>query len=130
MQFPAWVNSYIDLPYKEYNCYDLLRKIYFVEEGIELPSFSEEYYDGFDRASIKAIFDRELAIFKVWEPVEAPKEKDTVVFRDSNQPWHIGIVIKKGWMIHTSHQLGRSVIENYSSLLWRKRIVGFRRYKK
>ena len=58
--------------------------------------------------------------------VDDPKEGDVVIFK--GRPWHIGLVIEPGQMLH-SYRGGTSCIESYNSIRWQSRIEGFYRYK-
>ena len=123
MIFPPWVGKYVCLPFSQYNCYELLRKIYTEEFGITLPVI--------DRGSTfetRKIFKKEVANFKHWKPIKEESERDVIILRVLGYPFHIGMVIKKGWMLHTESIVGESVIECYERSTWEHRVVGFRRY--
>ena len=123
MILPPWVKKYVCIPFAEYNCYSLLRKIYKDELGINLPHFDDS-----SSLSIRKAFDREMANFKNWREVKKEAEKDIIILRVKGYPFHIGIVIKKGWMLHTESVVGESIIECYERSTWEHRVIGFRRY--
>lgn len=59
--------------------------------------------------------------------VDLPREGDVVIIK--SRPWHIGIVIGDGLMLHNYSKGSTSCIEEYGSARWKNRIEGFYRHK-
>lgn len=64
-------------------------------------------------------------LLETMRPVDEPAEGDVILLH--SQPWHVGVVIGRGEMLH-SFDGGDACIEPYTGLLWRSRIAGFYRY--
>jgi hypothetical protein len=66
----------------------------------------------------------------MFRQVEAGKEEagDGIALRMRGYPFHVGIVVAPGLMLHTHEDAG-VVVENYHSITWGKRISGFYRYE-
>ena len=62
---------------------------------------------------------------RMTEEVTAEREGDLILLRSN--PWHVGVVIGDGEMIHSYHG-GAACIESYRSAVWRNRVVSFHRY--
>ncbi|OCC01715.1 hypothetical protein BA190_27525 [Labrys sp. WJW] len=97
-------DRYVGLPFRDrgrdergYDCWGLAQLIYREQLGIELPSYVEEYTSTADRTALNALIKGERA---PWSPVTQEKARtfDLVLLRE--RPWHIGIVVGSGLMIH------------------------------
>lgn len=66
----------------------------------------------------------------VWTPVGWGNEKfgDFVLMRILGDPWHVGVVVGDGLMLHIMKGIN-SCLERYSCSIWRKRVVNFYRHK-
>lgn len=127
-----WTNKYIKVPFKDKgrdengcDCWGLIRLIYQKEKGICLPNLLG-YRDTLDRAVIADICEKERA---EWEEIKKGDEQpfDVVVIKMMGFPMHVGIVYKKGFMLHCLKGVG-TVAVNYESRQWVKRVVGFYRH--
>lgn len=123
---PAWAGKYVNLPFKKYNCWQLICLIYKEQFDTIIPTYQNEYKNALDKRRIKEIYAREL---NIWTRVKRPRLGDVIVFNVNAQPWHAGLIISTKDMLHTEHKL-ESVIERYSGLIWRHRIVGYYQYVK
>jgi cell wall-associated NlpC family hydrolase len=126
MKFPDWVDQYIGIPFTEYNCWQLVRKVYREQFNIDLPLLDNEYFNHMDRTNIEKLYNRELAIN--WKKQDVPRIGDCVVMRIRNQPWHVGIIISKDTMLHTENKL-EAVRERFTGPAWKNNIIGFYRYE-
>ena len=108
--------KYIGIPYKGFgrdfdgcDCWGLLRLVYLHELKIEIPSY--------------------LTYLFKWNKILTDEEKpfDAISIRVMNKPLHVGLVVRKGKMLHTTPYLHSSCIEDYLTDNWRHRIVGFYR---
>jgi len=119
-----WVEKYIDIPFAEYNCWQLICLVYREQFGIQIPTFKDEYKHALDRENIGKIYEREMCL---WTPVDVQQLSDIIVLRVQGQPWHAGLVLSDTDMLHTERGLN-SVIERYNGHIWKNRIIGFYRY--
>ena len=122
---PKWVSNYIGLSFETYNCWQLVCLVYREQFGIMLPDLSGEYEGPLDKENIKALYERELPA--TWRKVEQPQAGDCAVCKIQGQPWHVGVVVGPGVMLHTEKHLD-CVIERYAAPIWANRIMGFYRY--
>lgn len=122
---PTWVAKYVGLPFDQYDCWQLVCLVYKNELDITLDTYKNEYYDALDRENIATIYVREMQ--QVYFKVDTPEEFDVVVCRVKGQPWHTGIVIEPGEMLHTQRYIDAAV-ERYDQFTWKNRILGFYRY--
>lgn len=122
------VSEYIGLPFQSggrgprYDCYGLLRKVYADRLSIQLPTHMG-YTDTLTNATAEIIQGGLVD----WEPVREPKPWDGVLFYVNGRPNHIGLVLGKGMMLHTTRHKD-ACIEPYTNPAWRGRIEGFYRY--
>ena len=132
MGFPLDTDRFVGIPYVERgrdasgaDCYGLFRLVYqFI--GIDLPTHEDGYLHVTDREEIEALLNAGLP---AWRPVEAGAERatDGVLLRLAGRPYHVGVVIGQGRMIHTMDRAG-ACIENYRSVAYNRRVIGFFRH--
>jgi cell wall-associated NlpC family hydrolase len=128
------VIDYIGLPFYSggreksgLDCWGLIRLVYKEQFNIDLP-----IYDGMDGEKSEA---REIAACiheykSAWLEVErgSEQEGDIIILRINGWPMHIGVVFKKGSMLHIMKGMN-AVLEKYTSPKWEKRIFAFVRHK-
>ncbi|MGE4297044.1 MAG: NlpC/P60 family protein [Desulfovibrionaceae bacterium] len=127
--FPAWANRYVGRHFDErtFNCFDLVRTVLVREFGQNIPapppnvSAAKE-----DRAAVVAAIKTGL---DVWEEINPDNVRpgDAILLRIMGNPWHCGVVLAPGWMLHVM-QGTDTCIEDYTNLKWRNRVAGFYRY--
>lgn len=137
----SWANTYVGLPWRErgrdrsgVDCWGLVRLVLAERRGIVLPSFADNYAEH-DGPAIAALIDsnRCLGI-----PVPAGDEQtfDLVHCRMPCSmggkihvlPWHVGLVVEPGAMLHITSGLGSAAIERYrDNSRLRHAILGFYR---
>jgi cell wall-associated NlpC family hydrolase len=103
------------------DCWQLAKYFYREVMGKAIPDYLTFY------KSSRSIDEAEGCIMeavKEWQVVAAPDFGDICVFRIGNKPWHTGICIGNGMMLHTDEGHG-SVIEPFNGVRWRNRIYGF-----
>lgn len=116
--------AFVGLDYEPpHGCFRLIEQVYRDLYGIELGGL-DEGLDQADSHSRTARIQRALAELCI--EVDGPREGDVVIIR--NRPWHIGLVIEPGLMLH-SYRGGTSCIENYQGMRWKSRVQGFFRHK-
>lgn len=116
-------SHFIGIDYEPpHGCFKLVDHIYKYGYGIDLGELDAGLEDA-DSHKRTARIQKKLSELAV--EVETPEEGDVVIFK--GRPWHIGLVVAPGQMIH-SYQGGTSCIEDYNSIRWKSRIEGFYRY--
>jgi cell wall-associated NlpC family hydrolase len=128
------VTEYIGLPFCSggrektgLDCWGLIRLVYQEQFNIELP-----IYKGMDGEKSEA---REIAAcvhehISEWIEVERGHEQegDIIILRINGWPMHIGVIVKKDFMLHIMKGMN-VVMEKYTSPMWNKRIFGIVRHK-
>jgi cell wall-associated NlpC family hydrolase len=120
------IEDYIGIPFDEYNCWDLYRKIMLENKNIELPDYKELYKSYNDGKGISDAFDVAEESGS-WIKVDSPEIFDIIVLKIQNLPWHFGIYIDTNKMLHTLYGTN-SCLERLNSLRWQKSILGYWRY--
>lgn len=135
-QPPAWVASYIGIPFKAKgrdrdgaDCWGLFRLLYLEQYGIELPLYLEGY-EGTDRADRKDVARLIASRPPEWRPVAAGDERlgDGIVLRMDGEEMHVGLVVARATMLHILEGIN-STAERYDGPIWRQRVVGFHRWE-
>lgn len=121
---PEWVGEYIDIPFDECNCWQLVCKVYRDQFGLSIPTYANEYENDADKKNIEKIYNREM---QIWKPCSNLLVGTVIVCRVKGQPWHAGLAVAKNLMLHTERELS-SVLERYNGIIWKKRIIGFYRW--
>jgi cell wall-associated NlpC family hydrolase len=116
----ASLSNYVGLSYKEYDCYQLLVKIYKELLNIDLPDHI--YQDPFNFTHISQVVNTNVPQYI---EVQNPKPGDIILLRVFGVPSHLGIYINAHKFLHTTKQTG-SVIERLDK--WEKRILGYYTY--
>lgn len=112
----------IGIPYKELNCFGLCKKFYADILGLEL----KHYYDELpgDRDAMQDLVYSSKGDFV---RVDVPAFGDIVVMLVDGLEAHIGVSVGNGLILHSSEQIGESVISR--DFMWKKRIAGYYRLK-
>ena len=133
---PAWVDEYVGIPFepkgREHagaDCWGLVWLVYKEKFKLSLPSYYEDY-ENTKKESAKTIADliEGAKQSDKWHLVTQPKIGDVLSLRLSGHPWHVGIDVGDGCMLHTQSGTD-SCIEHYHNSKWIKRINGIYRYK-
>lgn len=110
--------AFVNRPYTEMDCYALVRAV-LASAGIDVPDYRYPAGPTGRAAFVESVRDR-------WQPVERPKPLDVVLLNIAGHPRHVGVVVGRGRMLHTTSQLGRSRIEPYDD--GRHSVAGFYRW--
>lgn len=126
-------NKYIRIPFKDHgrtregaDCWGLTRIIFQEERGIDLPSMLG-YSDTKDKVTISEMI---RSNWIAWDLIPRGQEKefDIAVFRILGHPMHVGVVVKRGLMIHCERGSNTYLTNYYKEHQWDKRLEGFFRY--
>jgi len=120
----AWWAKYIGTPYTEAHCWELVRRVYAAERGIDLPSYGE-----IDAAKLVEVA-RGMAgaqADEIWVPVTNGEAFDVALLRGRAQVWHVGVMVGPRQMLHTERATD-AVVVPLSHPLIAGRVTGYRRY--
>ena len=132
---PEWAAEYIGIPYVQHgrtkegcDCWGLLNLIWREQFGFEPPPY--EGVDWYKGQKPTVIGSDAIEYASLYAPVPQGEEQagDGILLRMRGHPFHVGLVVTPGYMIHT-HESAGAVIECYRSMAWEKRISGFYRYE-
>lgn len=116
----SWWDKYIEIPFESCgrdeqacDCYGLLRLIYQLERGIELPLLSE-YDDTKQRKKMNQLIESQPALIGFDSvPLENVCPFDVLVIRNVGFNCHLAVVIDTQRMIHTEEGKG-VIVEEYN----------------
>ena len=105
----TWWDKYIGIPFKDHgrdrtacDCYGLLRLVYAQQLGKELPVLLNEYESTTDREQLSKLMEVQPTIMGFQQiPIKKAMPFDVLIVRQMGADCHIGIVVKRGLMIHT-----------------------------
>ena len=128
-------NRYVGLPYKDkgrgpdgYDCWGLVRLVFSEQAGITLPSYVDDYVTAEDhQATADLIAGRMEPWFEIDEKRVRPL--DGVLMTRCGVERHMGLVVKRGYVLHILPDEGLSRIESYNSVRLAKRVSRFLRHE-
>jgi len=109
-----------------WDCWGLVVRAFREVFGIDLPTYEGDYADTEDEAIAGLFQDRD----QLGRLIAAGRERpgDVVVLRLRGLPWHVGLVIEPGRMLH-AFKGTETCLDNYRNKVWEKRIVGIYRHE-
>ena len=128
-------DAYVGLPCKEngrdrdgLDCWGLVRLVYAEQAGIVLPSYSDLYVTTEDSEAIEALIAGRM---EPWHEVaeQDVRPLDGVLMRYGKSECHMGLVVRRGFVLHTGLLIGSSRIERYTSLRLKRRVARFVRHE-
>jgi len=128
------LSEYIGIPYgdhgrnqKALDCWGLLWLIYKEQFNIGLPSYTDRYASAEDQETVSHLIHNEIG---PWTQVDANQVQfgDAVLLRIKGEPWHIGVVISQGLMIHVMKGID-VCLERYDRSMWQHRVMGIYRHE-
>lgn len=130
----SWIKNYVGLPYENkgrgengYDCWGLVRLIYKEIFLIDMPSYIDSYKNTDDSTSIGPLVTEKR---DSWNVISFGLEKigDIIIIRMMGQPMHMGLVLEENLFLHIEKGIN-SVVENYKTPKWSKRVIGFYRHR-
>ena len=139
-EFPAWVNQYVGLPFRELgrdkngvDCWGLVAIVLHEQFGIDVPSYDDEYETTTDCGKIGEVIEREAGSWWL-VPMDEAQPGDVIVMRvlpfgadKKIYATHVGVVIERDWMLHVERGID-AVIDRYTRPRWGRRVVGIYRH--
>lgn len=128
------IKSYIGIPYgdhgrdyKALDCWGLLWLMYKELFNIKLPSYTDRYASAEDQETVTNLIYKEIG---PWTQIDANEASfgDAILLKIKGYPWHIGIIIEQGLMIHVMKGID-VCLERYDRSMWRHRVIGFYRHE-
>lgn len=129
----GWAARYVGLPYTDrgrtrsgVDCWGLVRLVYAEQFGLILPSYDADYDHSDDVRRVGTLILREQ---QSWRHIEKGKELpgDVIVMKLKRLPYHVGIVLGGGYMLHIERG-AHCCKESYETILYKNGIDGFRRH--
>ena len=127
-----WWNDYLSVPFLEKgrdqngcDCWGLVRLVYKSEWNIDLPDYLDCYDNTEDRQALGVLIDDEK---KQWINSNGDSG-DVIIVNMRGVPMHVGIVTRRGFMLHCAKGIN-TVHERYDSFKWRSKVVGFAKHKR
>lgn len=128
-----WTTRFVGLPYaglgrsrEGCDCWGLARIVYQEELGVSLPEYLG-YTSTEEHGEIAALIAGAQRL-PMWVPVTGPALAfDLALFRRGRLTTHIGIVIRRGLMLHMADE-DCAKIERYDGGAWSHRLTGHWRH--
>lgn len=137
---PAWVNSYVGLPYRQEgrtregcDCYGLVRLVQWLERGVDMPELADlAYRKGVSKEErlalgekIKAFDAAAIGWFEV--PKGSKIEPFDVLWLKHAGPIHFAVAVNGRTMLHVEEGAD-AAIEDFDTAKWKNRILGVYRH--
>ena len=119
-----WWAKYIGTPYAEAHCWELVRRVYADQRGIDLPSYGE--IDAVKLVEVARAM-AEAQTDEIWTPVAKGEMFDVALLRGRSQVWHVGVMVDPCHILHTERATD-AVVVPVTHPLMAGRITGYRRY--
>jgi len=116
-RIPEWAGRYLSISYDECDCWQLVRKVYSAEFGIDV--------GGVEKQSSKMKDNEWIDVVKEGIGI---REGDVILFKRSILNKHVGIILNHELMLHTTNG-SNSCIERWKSPAWDKRWVSIYRHR-
>jgi cell wall-associated NlpC family hydrolase len=127
--------AYVGLPCKDngrdrsgLDCWGLVRLVFAEQAGIILPSYSDLYVTTEDSEAIADLIAHRM---EPWREIDerAVRPLDGVMMRFGKSECHMGLVVRRGFVLHTGLMIGASRIERYDAIKLRRRVTRFLRHE-
>jgi probable lipoprotein NlpC len=131
-----WANRYVGMGQTEidalamadgWHCWALAVLVYREQLGITLPTYAGRYTSLEEQAEIASLVDEERDD-PVWQVPDVVDAFDLAVFRQGRLETHIGIVVRRGVMLHVTLNDHQPKIEQFDTGRWRHRLTGIYRH--
>lgn len=116
-------DKYLDIPFSQADCYEFGSILYKDHFGRPLPSFNYELEDA--KSVVSSVLSGDTIFVEVKR--EELRYLDGIIFYSPSTQRHIGFYLGDGKFIHQIMN-GYPAIERLDSPIWKKRIIGYRRF--
>ena len=135
---PVWARNYVGIPFVDYgrsirglDCWGLFRLILKEQANVNVPEYDTLGYlvgDKENNGRVATVMQEDIKK-GIWLSVgpEDVRVFDGILLRILGLPIHVGVVVSRGYMIHTEKGID-SCLERYDRAMWSKRITGIYRY--
>lgn len=126
---PDWCGRFVKIPYLDkgrtragLDCYGLFALVNREQFGRVVPDYV--YPSSLDQGAVAQVMGRYLDVD--FRRVETPVPGDLITLKILGRPWHCGIWVAPGLMLHAiDHTV--SGIDRLDSVRWARRVTGFHR---
>lgn len=133
VNLPQFIEKAVGVPYTPFgrdmtgwDCWGLIYVAYKDLLNIVLPLYNEDYDHPENRAQVSDLL-RAGKDSPEWHNVEKPLALDIILLKIAGVEWHVGLSVKKDWMLHSWRN--GTHCTRLSSVQWNKRIEGFYRHE-
>lgn len=128
-------DAFVGLPWRDkgrerdgLDCYGLVALVYAEQAGIVLPSYAEDYATSEDREAVCDLIEGRA---EPWREVAERDVRplDLVLLRHAGVERHIGLVVRRGYVLHIGLDLNVSRIESYRAGRLARRVSRFMRHE-
>lgn len=123
----SWSAAYVGLPESECHCWELVRRVYAAELGIELPRYEGTVLSAGERREVEALMAGEAANHD-WRALDIASRAqpfDVLVFTRGGIRSHVGLAVSNHAMLHVA---GSARIERFRKEPWDIRFAGLYRH--
>jgi cell wall-associated NlpC family hydrolase len=126
---PDWCRRFLRIPYLDrgrthvgVDCYGLVAMVNREQFGRVVPDYA--YASSMDQNAVAQTIAKFLPCD--WRRVDVPEPGDLVMLKILGRPWHCGVYVAPGLMLHAiDHAV--SGIDRLDSPRWARRVVGYYR---
>lgn len=134
MNVAEWAGQYVGIPFDDHgrtregaDCWGLARLVLMEQYGLELPDYGEAYEDAKNIRAVRRAIRAGLA--EEWKQVEAPQVGDLVIINLAALPWHCGLYVGDGRVLHVHAGAGAAIQELDKAPL-KGKVEGFYRHER
>ena len=110
------------------DCWGLLCLVYAEKAGIILPSYRDDYVTAQDYQALESLMQDSVGDWREIPETDA-RPLDGVLMQRGGIECHVGVVVKRGYVLHIGAEFNFSRIESYRSMRLQKRISRFMRHE-
>jgi cell wall-associated NlpC family hydrolase len=131
----SYFSCYVGLPFKDkgrdrhgLDCWGLLCLVYIEQTGIILPSYRDDYVTAQDYKALESLMQDSVGDWREISEREA-RPLDGVLMKRGGVECHVGVIVKRGYVLHVGAEFPFSRIESYRSMRLKRTISRFMRHE-